>query len=44
MEKVLKALDLLGLALVNHRHVWTKEERAAYERAIAYIAKHKNTA
>lgn len=31
--QLLKALDLLGLALVNQGHIWTKEERTAYEKA-----------
>jgi len=28
------ALDLLAVALTSYNHVWTSEERRAYERAI----------
>jgi hypothetical protein len=31
---VLAALDALGLALAAHGHVWTAQERRAYERAV----------
>lgn len=31
---VSRALDLLGLALADERHVWTAEERESYETAI----------
>lgn len=34
---VADALDVLGLALVDHGHTWTSEERQAYERAIAAV-------
>lgn len=34
MATILKALDALGLALVNHGHQWTPEERSLYERAV----------
>jgi len=30
----LHALDTLGLALTNHKHQWTSEERDVYERAV----------
>lgn len=32
---IIKALDALGLALSNHDHVWTDEERQLYESAVA---------
>jgi hypothetical protein len=31
----MRALDALALALVDHHHVWTPEQRLLYERAIA---------
>lgn len=31
----LQALDALALALAEHHHVWTDEERTLYEQAIA---------
>ena len=34
MKAILDALDMLGLALAEHGHVWTPEERAAYEEAV----------
>ena len=34
MKAILDALDMLGLALAEHGHVWTPEERAAYEKAV----------
>ncbi len=41
MEKkiIIKALELLGLALANHNHQWTKTERMIYEKAIAILEK-----
>lgn len=35
-----EALDLLGRALVEHKHVWNGEERAAYDHAIALLSMH----
>ena len=32
-DEILKAVDLLGVALADHDHQWTAEERAAYETA-----------
>lgn len=32
-EKVQLALDMLAMALADHGHVWTREERGAYDRA-----------
>ena len=32
------ALDILALALANKRHVWTSEERRAYEAAARVLA------
>lgn len=31
---ILEALDELGLALVDHDHVWTDRQRALYEEAV----------
>ncbi len=31
---IVRALDLMGKALADHDHVWTDEERAAYESAV----------
>ena len=39
-RKILDALDMLGLALANHNHQWTAEERAAYQNARLAISKH----
>lgn len=36
-QKVLKALDTLALALADHGHTWTNEQRRAYEQAVAAI-------
>lgn len=33
-QAALRALDMLALALVNEHHVWTPQERRAYERAM----------
>ena len=35
---VREALDMLGLALTAHKHVWTDAERPAYERAIELLS------
>lgn len=32
-QKITAALDALGLALANHDHRWTPEERKLYEEA-----------
>lgn len=40
MEIILKALDALGLALANHNHVWTSEERDLYEKAVKCIQRY----
>jgi len=32
-ELARKCCDILGLALVNHKHLWTAEERSAYDKA-----------
>lgn len=34
---ITKALDKLGLALADHNHQWTDEERRLYERAMAIL-------
>ncbi len=36
-ELVVKALDALALALTNHNHEWTNNERKLYEKAIKAI-------
>jgi hypothetical protein len=35
MNKILDALDALGLALADHGHKWTDHERRLYEDAVA---------
>ena len=37
-ETAKKALDALALALAEHKHVWTDEERSTYEQAIALLS------
>ena len=34
---ILDALDLLGLALVEHSHAWSDRERQLYEDAVAMV-------
>jgi len=34
---IVKALDKLALALSDHEHQWTTEERSLYEKAIASL-------
>jgi hypothetical protein len=34
---ILDALDLLGLALVEHGHTWSDRERQLYEDAVAMV-------
>lgn len=34
---ILDALDLLGLALVEHNHAWTDREKQLYEDAVAMV-------
>ena len=34
---IIRALDKLGLALTDHEHQWTNEERRLYERAMASL-------
>lgn len=34
LSDIVRAFDLMGVALAGHGHVWTDEERAAYEKAI----------
>lgn len=34
------ALNRLGVALAEHRHTWTNEERMAYEHAMAILDMH----
>ncbi len=36
-ETVIEALDKLGLALAEHEHQWTVEERGLYERSISLL-------
>lgn len=33
-QSVADALDMLGVALANHGHVWTPEERVTYQKAV----------
>ena len=33
-ERLREVLDLLGVALAEHGHTWTVEERTAYEKAM----------
>ncbi len=35
--RVLDALDALALALAEHDHQWTIDERRMYEQAVAYL-------
>jgi len=37
MKKVLETLDQLALALTNHNHTWTIEERQNYEQSIKTV-------
>lgn len=34
---VIEALDKLGLALADHGHEWTAEERDLYERSVSLL-------
>lgn len=34
----LKALDALALALADHHHIWSAEERALYESAVHILS------
>jgi hypothetical protein len=34
---IVKALNALALALTDHNHQWTKEERRLYERAMSLL-------
>jgi hypothetical protein len=34
---LLEALDTLGLALAEHNHYWTPDERSLYEEAVAEL-------
>lgn len=36
---VAKALETLGVALADHGHTWTKEERRLFERAHAQASR-----
>lgn len=37
LASVREALDRLGLALIDHGHIWSTHERAAYEDAISIL-------
>ena len=37
-EKVLLALDTLAVALVDHDHNWSSEERSLYEEAVKALS------
>ena len=34
VRTAIEALDALALALANHHHVWTAQERSLYERSV----------
>ena len=36
-EIIIKALDKLGLALAEHNHKWTVEERELYEESMSLL-------
>jgi hypothetical protein len=36
-QTIINALDSLAVALADHHHVWTTEERALYESAIRIL-------
>jgi len=36
-EIIVEALDKLGLALAEHNHKWTVEERELYEKSISLL-------
>jgi hypothetical protein len=36
-EVIIKALDKLGVALAEHNHKWTVEERELYKRSITLL-------
>jgi len=36
-ELALKALDRLGVLLADHRHTWSNEDRALYEKATSSL-------
>lgn len=40
-KAVINALNLLGVALTEHDHQWTNEERGAYEKAMRILSKVK---
>lgn len=33
---IVRALDTLALALTDHNHIWSEQEKSLYETAIAY--------
>ena len=37
--RIIQTLDKLALALTEHKHRWTQEERKLYEQAIAQLKK-----
>lgn len=36
-ENICEALDMLGVALANHKHLWSNAERKAYNRAVKLL-------
>jgi len=36
-EVIIRAIDKLGLALAEHNHQWTVEERELYEKSISLL-------
>ena len=37
IQLIIEALNMLALALTDHKHQWTAEERRLYERAMAIL-------
>ena len=37
------ALDLLSVALAEHNHAWTEQERSAFDRANVLLSQYANT-
>ena len=43
MKKILKTLDQLGVALAEHKHKWTTEERTNFEESVKALKACRNT-
>jgi hypothetical protein len=37
MQKILEALDAMGVALADHGHNWTEKERRLYEDSVSLL-------